>query len=149
MSDLKTASQSIRKLIAQAESAVTADEVRHLLHDELLDLERRSYIHAPVEERYWRYCRPSEYGCWDWVGARDTFGYGVIGRGGRGRGHTGAHRVSWQIHRGPIPPGMYVLHRCDNPPCSNPAHLFLGTHRDNVADMVAKGRNRNQMTVGR
>ena len=52
----------------------------------------------------------------------------------------GAHRVSWMLAHGPIPQGMFILHRCDNPPCVNPAHLFLGTAMMNVADMEAKGR---------
>jgi hypothetical protein len=56
-------------------------------------------------------------------------------------GATTAHRVSWTIHNGPIPDSLYVLHKCDNPPCSNPDHLFLGTHLENIADMVAKGRH--------
>ncbi len=51
-----------------------------------------------------------------------------------------AHRVAWVVWRGPIPDGLWVLHTCDNPPCCNPAHLFLGTRADNIADMVAKGR---------
>jgi hypothetical protein len=79
-------------------------------------------------------------GCWGWSGATRN-GYGALGRGGHGKGLVYAHRLSWELANGPIPDGMCVLHRCDNPPCANPDHLWLGTKTDNNRDMVAKGRH--------
>jgi hypothetical protein len=79
-------------------------------------------------------------GCWSWAGATRN-GYGVLGRGGRAEGLVYAHRLSWELQHGPIPEGGCVLHRCDNPPCTNPDHLWLGTKADNNRDMAAKGRH--------
>jgi hypothetical protein len=76
--------------------------------------------------------------CWLWMGWRNKNGYGQV-KGGLYRNKT-AHRVVWTHVNGPIPDGLWVLHRCDNPPCVRPDHLFLGTPSDNAADMVAKGR---------
>ena len=78
--------------------------------------------------------------CWPWTGTRLPKGYGQFGRGRRGAGMAKAHRISWELHYGPIPEGLCVLHHCDNPPCVRPDHLFLGTQSDNLADMTAKGR---------
>jgi len=82
----------------------------------------------------------SEGGCWVWLGGTAR-GYGHVRRGEK---MVRAHRLSWELTNGPIPPGLLVLHRCDVKRCINPAHLFLGTDADNMADKVAKGRSANQ-----
>lgn len=82
---------------------------------------------------------PCEPGCWLWTGALTTFGYGYLWSG---TAHDKAHRVSYELHRGRIPDGLSVLHRCDVRMCVRPDHLFLGTQCDNVHDARRKGRLR-------
>jgi hypothetical protein len=89
---------------------------------------------------------PEPYsGCWIWTGA--AMGrplYGCIRLHRRDGKQTRAHRLSWEIHRGSIPDGLCVCHKCDTPLCVNPDHLFLATNIENTADRVRKGRNANQ-----
>lgn len=95
---------------------------------------------TPIANRFWPKVSKSD-GCWEWTGCCDSKGYGQIGTGGK-HGIDYAHRVSYEMHNGPIPEGLHVLHRCDNPPCVRPDHLFIGTHTDNMQDMWAKGRGK-------
>jgi hypothetical protein len=100
----------------------------------------------PLAERFWGKVRKGA-GCWVWTGSRIPKGYGKIQLGRRGTSPRFAHRISWELHFGPIPQGLWVLHKCDNPSCVKPSHLFLGTAKDNTSDMMAKGRNRNSPRV--
>jgi hypothetical protein len=87
-------------------------------------------------ERFWtRVDKSGE--CWVWTGAHLPTGYGRLTGAKRG---MYAHRFSWELHNGPIPDGLLVCHKCDNPPCVRPDHLFLGTNVDNIRDRDAKGR---------
>lgn len=78
--------------------------------------------------------------CWVYVGPTKQGGYGRFSYGCGGKKKL-AHRVAWELANGPIPDGLLVCHSCDNPPCCNPKHLFLGTHQDNKDDAVAKDRH--------
>lgn len=89
--------------------------------------------------------RPHLGFCWEWTGAKYSNGYGSFRCGTR----LGiAHRVAWELVKGAIPQGLLILHRCDNPPCVNPAHLFVGTYADNTNDRNSKGRANPNPPVG-
>jgi hypothetical protein len=91
--------------------------------------------------------KPVESGCIEWTGAALQRGYGLF-RVAKTRRNILAHRFAWQQKHGEIPDEMYVCHRCDNPKCVNVNHLFLGTPKDNVDDMIAKGRKVNAPSPG-
>ena len=94
-----------------------------------------SSIEDRYVQRFWRKVRTSD-GCWEWT-AGTTSGYGLMYIHGR---PVKAHRLSWMLHNGPIPDGLFVCHHCDTPRCIRPDHLFLGTAADNCHDRDRKGR---------
>lgn len=88
--------------------------------------------------RFWRKVqKDTPESCWIWTGNKRRTGHGVIFNNGKSRS---ASRVVWEMDRGPIPAGMQVLHKCDNAPCVNPDHLYVGTYQDNNRDKTERGR---------
>lgn len=113
-----------------------------------VDYLTRQGLSANFPERFWKkvnkhgpiqaHC--TELGpCWDWAPAKKSR-YGTICRTKLAHSEIKAHRASWILHYGPIPEGLEVCHKCDNGRCVNPSHLWVGTHTDNMRDMIAKNR---------
>lgn len=100
------------------------------------------HVLLSIETRFWHKADvKTESECWEWKGNKNKTGYGMLWISDKPAVKKLAHRISWEIHNGEIPEGLGVLHKCDNPPCINPAHLFLGTFRDNMKDKLTKGRH--------
>lgn len=101
-----------------------------------------AYNVKPLPERFWeKVAKGDPDDCWLFLGTKNNKGYGMLQRKVAGvSGKRLAHRISFELNVGPVPADLCVLHQCDNPPCVNPRHLFLGTKKDNVDDMIAKGR---------
>lgn len=121
-------------------SSEVSNEKRRLVKPKV---PRKQKALVPIEERFWNKVEMIPFHpCWEWVGSKDKiWGYGMIGGGLRTSKNQAAHRYSWELHNNAkIPEGLIICHNCDNPGCVNPAHLFLGTHTDNMRDMVNKGR---------
>lgn len=105
---------------------------------------------VPLEIRYERHIRRTR-GCWIWEGAANQAGYGqiIVGRvGSPNRQVISVHRWAYEHFVGPIPDGMWVCHRCDNPRCSNPKHLYAGTPTQNASDASTRSRRAKQYKFG-
>ncbi len=109
--------------------------------------QRFDYIE--YQRRFWRRVAigPAD-GCWLWTATKNRGGYGIFTRWGDSYHRTICSRISWQLSYGPIPEGIFVLHKCDIPACVNPTHLFLGTQAANLGDMTSKGRRRGEFGEG-
>ena len=99
-----------------------------------------------VEERFHqKYAIDCTTNCWNWQGYLDKDGYGSLAVDSHKR--LKSHRLSYELHKGKIPEGLFVIHECDNPSCVNPKHLDVGTHLDNMIDMKSKDRGRKGETI--
>lgn len=105
--------------------------------------------HSDLERLWAKVDRRSPEKCWEWKAGKCGNGYGTIWMGTRRQGgKVYAHRLTYELSHGQIPEGLFVLHRCDNPSCVNPSHLFVGTAGDNIRDAYSKGRRKGPRRFG-
>ena len=124
--------------IPDNQRVLTTCDITLCVNPNHLVLETQAYILERTAERFWPKVDKREPNqCWEWLAGTNHDGYGKFRYNGK---DGSAHRVSWILANGDIPKGLSVLHECDNPPCVNPYHLFLGTNQDNMDDKVSKNR---------
>lgn len=146
-------SRSVRRVLWQIVNGEIPDQ--NVISDTCGDRKCMNPAHLRLRslvlaERFWGFVDKTAGpdACWPYM--RYRHGHGSTAGNGYGsfpigeKGKYQANRVAWMLTNGDIPDGMHVLHTCDNPSCCNPSHLRLGTHQDNMRDMIAKGRGRHQ-----
>lgn len=124
---------------------ITPDMLNSIMRFAVGDGRPRGPAPLPISKRFWPKVAVVEADkCWLWLGKKDHNGYGTFRVGSRTNGHKRrlAHRVAWELTNGPAPEGRLILHTCDVRDCVNPNHLYVGTHQDNMRDVVARGRAR-------
>jgi hypothetical protein len=118
---------------------------RNRKHGDPLVTARRDTRGMPLWKKFYTYVEAQSNGCWHWTGAYARGGYGHLCVGGK---MVGAHRISWELHNNKKIGELLALHKCDNPKCVNPDHIFIGTAADNTLDMMKKGRSTKGLKKG-
>src|SRR6185369_2637075 len=117
-------------------------QIKHFCSKSCSAKYQSSFRNKSPAERLWPRLKIADNGCWEWQGGTDKDGYGSLAANEYGKREQRTHRVAWILTFGKIPDGKWVLHKCDNPSCCNPSHLFLGDAASNNADMLTKGRQK-------
>jgi predicted XRE-type DNA-binding protein len=127
----------------------TSGPSKHFIKNHSVTKASHARIPKPLAEKFWaKVQRGQSHECWLWIGVRFPDGYGFMHRSSKPLLWWRAHCLSWEVHCGPIPNGLCVLHHCDNPSCVNPAHLYVGTRADNARDRALRKRGKEHRQYG-